>query len=255
MELVLDIDDSNIKGAFFQDNVIKNIFFIPYHMEGLKQKLEGESFEYALISSDNPLREKEIETLFRALNRPYQFLDYSKVKYILNAEEPTAIRHDQIANMYGALFHFPQNDCIVVNIKSAVSFDLISKEGCYLGGALYPSIRKSAEGFPNLQLSDFGGAQPSSPLGKTPLAQMQSGLYWGLLGAIERIVSELRQVAPSTPSSTQVIATGEAIQSGKDSFSSESFLKDLSDLVDLIDPQLPLIGLHEILKELQYGKS
>lgn len=255
MELVLDIDDSTVKGAFFQENIGKNFFAIPYRVEGLKEKLENQPVQQALVSVSNSTIEKEIGVLFQSLHYPYQFLDYSKVKFVLNAEEPESLRHDQVANIYGALFHFPQNDCIVVNLEEVISFDLISKEGCYLGGALYPGVKMTIKSFVEQKLPEVPNPPPSSPLGKMPVMQVQSGTYWGLLGAIERIVSELRQVAPSTPSSTQVIATGEATRLLKGTFSDENFLKDLSDLVDLIDPQLALIGLHEILKELQYGKS
>ncbi len=255
MELVLDIDDSTIKGAFFQENAGRSFFAIPYHMQGLKEKLQNQPVRQALISTSSPSIEKEVVALFKSLSYPYQVLDYSKVKFILNAEEPKNIRHDQIANIYGALFHFPQNDCIVVSVEKIVSFDLIGKEGCYLGGALYPGIKMAINSLVEQKLPNDINFSPTSPLGKTPAAQVQSGIYWGLLGAIERIVSELRQVAPSTPSSTQVIATGEATRFPEGAFSDEKFLKELSDLVDLIDPQLALIGLYEILKELQYGKS
>ncbi len=256
MELVLDIGNFRIKGAFFQEGVVADVFVIPCRMEELKIKLQGRSVERSLISSVNDPTEKEVRALFQSLKMPYQLLDYSKVKVILDVEEPAAVGHDRIANVYGALFRFPQNDCIVVDIGTAVTFDLLTREGRYLGGAIYPGMEIGAKGLAAFtsKLPEVPAIRPSSPLGKTTITHIQSGLYWGLLGAIERLVSELRQAAPN-PTSIKVIATGGATRTGERCPSNDYFLKDLSDLVDLIDPQLTLIGLHEILKEFKHVKS
>lgn len=249
MDLVLDIGNYRIKGAFFQESALVESFALPCRMEELKKKLEGRTFEHTLISSVNDPIEKAVHALFSSLQLPYQLLDFSKVKVILDVEEPEAVGHDRIANVYGALFHFSQNDCIVVDIGTAVTFDLLTRQGHYLGGAIYPGMEIGAKGLAAYtnKLPEVQAVRPPSPLGKTTITHIQSGLYWGLLGAIERIVSELRMTAPN-PSAIKVIATGGAT-------TNQDFVKDLSDLVDLIDPQLTIIGLHEILKEFKYGKS
>jgi type III pantothenate kinase len=82
---------------------------------------------------------------------------------------------------------------------------------------------------------------PESALGKTTVEHIQSGIYFGMLGAIERIVDELRQEHPS-PSSMMVLATGGMTRD-------KELEQDLLDFVDIVDPYLTLIGLKEILKE------
>lgn len=236
MELVLDIGNSRIKGALFEQDAQADFFIISLQVEELKRLLEGRTIQRTLISSVNESAKTEICALLDSLKISYQLLDLSQTKVSFDFDEPAAIKPDQIAHLYGALMRFPQNDCIVVDISKTATFDLITKEGHYLGGAIFsgPEIIKTP---------------PESALGKTIQMQMQSGAYWGVLGAVERIVSELRQTSQH-PSNLKVIATGEALYPTE-----EQFLKELSDLVDLIDPLLKLVGLHEILKELQYGKS
>ena len=131
-----------------------------------------------------------------------------------------------IATLYGALRHFPQNDCLVVSLDHEICFDLVTKEGVYRGGATFPS--------------PYAKQKPLSSIGESLSAQNTIGNYYGTLGAIERIIFEIKQEAEH-PGSVQVLAT-----------SSEPFAEmtqDLQEWVDCIDPHLTLIGLHEIQKE------
>lgn len=244
-----------MKGAFFEGDVLTDFFILPLSAAELKRKIENRKIDRTLISSVNDPIEKEVHALFDSMQVPYQLLDYSKLRLVLDVDEPQAVGHDRIANVYGALFHFPQHDCLIIDIGTAVTFDLATKEGHYLGGAIYPGLAIGSKGLAQYtnKLPEVPIARPESALGKTTVTHIQSGLYWGLLGAIERIISELRQTQNS-PSEIKVIATGGATRKGDRCPSDEHFLEELSDLVDLIDPELTLNGLHEILKELQYGK-
>lgn len=194
MDLVLDIGNFRIKGALFQEDQLKETFRLPLDLATFEQKLKSLSFTNSLVSSVNDPIEKQLRQLFEKLKLPYNLLDYSKVKVILDVEEKEAVGHDRIANVYGALARFPQNDCIVVDIGTAVTFDVVGKEGRYLGGAIYPGMEIGAKGLALYtdKLPEIIPERPSSALGKTTKTHIQSGLYFGLLGAIERITSELR---------------------------------------------------------------
>lgn len=245
MDLVLDIGNFRLKGAIFEEDNLKTPFRIPLDLSILKKGLEGKKFERILISSVNSPFAAQVKILFSELGLPFPLLDFSSVKVNLKVEEPEQVGQDRIANVYGALHHFPQNDCIVVDIGTAVTFDFIGCGGDYLGGAIYPGVdigAKALNAYTDL-LPLVEIERPESPIGKTTKAHLQIGLYWGLLGAIERIIFEMRSVKEN-PSTIQVIATGGGIET-----LGEQFSQDLSDLVDLIDPMLTLVGIHEILKE------
>jgi type III pantothenate kinase len=123
----------------------------------------------------------------------------------------------------------------------------VTKDGKYLGGAIYPGFAISAKGLSGYTqlLPEVHIEKPESAVAKTTMTHIQSGIYWGLLGAIERLVFEMKSINPS-PSSVQVVATGGCTQQDR---TPTNFLDDLGELVDCIDPQLTLVGLHEILKE------
>ncbi len=246
MDLVLDIGNYRLKGAFFDgDQVVESFVTTPEKVQ-LEKALEGKRADQVLISSVNSEAEPMVHEVLAAQGFSFQMLDFSTLKVRLDVEQPEAVGHDRIANVYGALFHFPQNDCIVVDLGTAVTFDYASCDGKYLGGAIYPGIdigaKALAENTEKLPLVNI--AKPPLAVAKTTITHIQCGLYWGLLGAIERITFEMRNIS-SSPSDVKVIATGGLLSR----MDPEEFAKDLSDFVDLIDTRLTLIGIHEIMKE------
>ena len=253
--LVLDIGNFRVKGALFEGDKLVQRWAIschPFSPEQLKGVLKKQRFEQCLISSVNEEVEKQVRQVFKEENLLYIFLNFADVKVKLEVDEPEQLGHDRIANVYGALFRFPRNDCIVVDIGTAVTFDYIGKTGSYLGGTIYPGMELCAKALADYtsKLPLVEMEKPSTPVGKTTKSQIQSGIYYGLLGAIERTISEVRLTNPS-PSSIQVIATGGAtyvLESEEQSWKA-AFVEDLEELVDFIDPHLTLVGLHEILKE------
>ncbi len=254
--LVLEIGNFRIKGAFFSNNKLEDTFYLyvnePFE-QPLKAMLKSRSFDASLIAAVNAPIETQVISFFEKEKLPFLRLKPKEVKVVLDVAEPEALGPDRIANVYGALNRFPQNDCIVVDLGTAVTFDCISKVGHYIGGAIYPGPAIGAKALAEYtdKLPLITPTKPKSPLGKTTETHIQSGLYWGLLGAIERITDELRLIAPS-PSSVKILATGGGtrLDDSSKSPTKMEFVEDLKELVDFIDPHLTLIGLHEILKEL-----
>lgn len=243
MDLVLDIGNYRLKGAIFVEDRLLELFTLPLEPTPLKEKLRLWRLARILVSSVNQTKEKDLLATLPF----YTLLDFSKVKVPLDVDEPQEVGHDRIANVYGALFHFPQNDCIVVDMGTAVTFDYVGCNGHYLGGAIYPGVEIGAKGLAQYtaRLPAVDVEKPETSVGKTTKTHIQSGLYWGLLGAIERITFEIRSQSEN-PSNVKVLATGGLLVKW-----GESFTEDLKELVDLIDPALTLIGLHETMKEMR----
>ena len=245
--LVIDIGNTKIKAGYFKQDTLVEVFSCetqgPFK-EDFVGFLSKSPADEILLSSVSTRGSETVQKILREVNRPFRVLDFSKLKLKLDVDEKEQLGHDRIANAYGALHRFPQYDCIIVDIGTGVTFDLVTKEGCYKGGAIYPGMEISARSLAEYtdRLPLVSVQKPPSPLAKTTETHIQSGIYYGLLGAIERIVFELRQLGP-LPISVQVLATGGALQT-------DALISDVQELVDVIDPHLTLIGLHEILKEL-----
>ena len=246
MDVVLNIGNFRIKGAFFDGSRLKDFFSIPLEIETLKRILSGYQIDEILISSVNTPIEKKVVSLLETLHLKFSLLDYSTLKVKLEVDEPQQLGHDRIANVYGALFHFPQNDCIVVDLGTAVTFDYIGCNGSYLGGAIYPGVDIGAQALADYtdRLPLVEVEKPPYPIAKTTKTHIQSGLYWGLIRSGRENYFQMRQ-SSSSPSDVKIIGTGGLLSKT----GGESFTQDLTDIVDIIDPVLTLIGLHEIMKE------
>lgn len=120
--------------------------------------------------------------------------------------DPSAVGADRIANAIAAraLYGTP---AIVVDLGTATTFDCISRQGAYLGGAIAPGVSTSAEELfrraarlPRVELR-----RPARALGRTTEESLQAGVLWGAAGQVDALVRRLALEMKGTP---VVIATG-----------------------------------------------
>ena len=118
----------------------------------------------------------------------------------------SAVGADRIANAIAARA-FYGTPAIVVDLGTATTFDCISRDGAYLGGAISPGVGTSAEELfrraarlPRVELR-----RPARALGRTTEESLQSGVLWGQAGQIDAMVERLALEMRGTP---LVIATG-----------------------------------------------
>jgi type III pantothenate kinase len=121
-------------------------------------------------------------------------------------DNPAEVGADRIVNSVAAL-HKYGGPCVIVDLGTAITFDAISAKAEYLGGIISAGIGISVEALfsrtARLPLVDF--RKPASVIGTNTVASMQSGLYYGAVGAIDGMVERLKaELGPET----QVIATG-----------------------------------------------
>ncbi|MFI5273545.1 MAG: type III pantothenate kinase [Ktedonobacterales bacterium] len=87
---------------------------------------------------------------------------------------------------------------IVIQFGTATSFDCVSAEGDFLGGAIAPGLGISAEALARVasQLYQVELAPPPAALGKNTIQSMQSGIVFGHVGLVEGLVARLRRELP-----------------------------------------------------------
>jgi type III pantothenate kinase len=146
-------------------------------------------------------------------------------------DAPREVGADRIVNAVAAFAEYG-GPCIVVDFGTATTFDAISAQGEYLGGAICPGIGISAEALfqraaklPRVEIT-----RPKAVVGKTTVHSMQSGLFYGYLALVEGLVARMRNELGGSP---KVIATGGLA----------NLLLAGSSIVDRVDPLLTLTGL------------
>jgi type III pantothenate kinase len=121
---------------------------------------------------------------------------------------------------------------IVIDLGTAITFDVISADAAYLGGLIYPGIGISLSGLfaKTALLPQVNFEQPSKLIGTTTVGSIQSGLYYGTMGMVDGLIERLAGELGGQP---QVIATG----------GQAPLIRAGSRLVQHLDEDLTLKGL------------
>ncbi|MDP4200134.1 MAG: type III pantothenate kinase [Bacteroidota bacterium] len=96
--------------------------------------------------------------------------------------------------LFGEREHRP---CIVIDLGTATTYDCITSDGVFLGGAIAPGLELSAEALAQRasQLPSIALSFPDNVIGQTTVESMQSGVLFGGVAAIEGMIERLRQAA------------------------------------------------------------
>ena len=156
-----------------------------------------------------------------------------KIKYA----NPREIGADRIAGAIGAVHAAGSSggakNLIVVDMGTATTVDVITKNNEYLGGAILPgaamSVHALSEG--TAQLPSVEVVQPKNVCGSSTIEAIQSGVFYGQAGAVRELVSKMEE---------SVFGGERAFVIGTGGFS-RSF--ESAGLFDLVLPDLVLQGL------------
>jgi len=124
----------------------------------------------------------------------------------IRLENPRELGADRLVNAVAAWARF-RSACIVVDFGTAITYDVVSGEGEYLGGIISPGIEISLEALAQraAKLWEIELGEPRSLIGKTTADAVRSGIVYGFAGQVDGIVGRLRdELGFEAP----VIATG-----------------------------------------------
>jgi type III pantothenate kinase len=148
-------------------------------------------------------------------------------------QNPQEVGADRIANAIAGTHLFPDQDLLIIDLGTATTVCAIGKGNHYKGGVILPGLRMSMQALES-GASKLGAVEilhPDQALGRTTTSSIQSGLYFGSLGALKEVIKRVsdEEFGGKQP---RVLATG--------GFAS---LFEPAGLFDLILPDLVLQGL------------
>jgi type III pantothenate kinase len=121
-------------------------------------------------------------------------------------ENPLEVGADRITASIAAFERFG-GPVIVLDFGTATTFDAVSAQGEYLGGAIAPGIQIAAEALylKTARLPRIEIRKPKRAIGRTTVSSMQSGLYFGYVGLVTNTIGEIRKELGGP---VRVVATG-----------------------------------------------
>jgi type III pantothenate kinase len=149
----------------------------------------------------------------------------------IRVTNPAEVGADRLLNTLAAHQQFG-GPLIIVDFGTATTFDVVDKDGAYLGGVICPGINLSLEALHQAaaQLPRIGIARPQAVIGRQTVPAMQSGVYWGYVAMVEGLVARIKAEYGGP---MKVVATG-----GLAPLVAEGTM-----MIEQIEPDLTLDGL------------
>lgn len=146
-------------------------------------------------------------------------------------DNPKEVGVDRLVNAVSAVRRYGA-PLIIIDIGTAMTFDVIDKEGAYLGGAIFPGIKVAMEALfqKASKLPRVDIVRPDKAIGTNTVMSMQSGAVRGYAGAIQGIVGEMQE---EMGCKCNVVATG----------GMGRMMAQYCDIITHVDANLTLEGL------------
>jgi len=184
-------------------------------------------FNYSLING--------CEKYFKI--KPFLLKVGTKIGLKINYKNPVEVGADRIATSIAGITRYPGKNLIIVDMGTAITFDTVTKDKEYLGGAIVPGLRiamssleeKTAK-LPKVEIRKTGIV-----CGRSTVESIQSGLYFGTLGTLKEITSGI--TAECFDTKPIIIGTG----------GFASLFKDAG-IFDAIYPNLVLEGINKAME-------
>jgi type III pantothenate kinase len=153
----------------------------------------------------------------------------------IRMDNPREVGADRLVNAVAA-YERVGGPCVVVDFGTAITYDVVSAAGEYLGGIITPgaeisidALYERAAKLPKVEL-----AEPRSLIGKSTVDAIRSGIVFGFAGQVDGIVGRLREeLGPET----HVLATGGL---------ASALVPAVRQTIDQVDDLLTLTGLRLI---------
>lgn len=208
MHLVVDIGNSNVVCGIYNGTewlhnwrweTIKNEQIKMYYQKRLihnllENKIDIPSITHVSVSSVvpqiNDTIEKLLDELFTVKSIFIQHNTHPNL--VISTDNPIEMGTDLIANAVAAIDK-SQDDTIVVDFGTALTFTVVTKQLEILGVAIAPGLftaLKSLHGG-TAQLPEVNAALPKSVIGKNTTHAIQAGIFRGYIGLVKEIISEI----------------------------------------------------------------
>ena len=221
MLLVIDVGNTTTVFGVFHDKELKGQWHLSTRKDSTSDEIgilmmqlmsagdiQKEQITGIIISSVVP----SLNCTLRSMSREFFFLEPYFVQpgleeYIpITYEKPDEVGADRIVNAVAARYLYG-TPAIIIDFGTAITFCVLSADGRYLGGCIFPGIQISASAL-------FKAAEKLVPvkieesaliIGKSTKEAIQSGFYWGFSAMVEGMVSKIAEQLSDSP---KVIATG-----------------------------------------------
>jgi type III pantothenate kinase len=234
MNAAIDIGNTRCKIGFFEnDSLIKLKTSVAF--EAIVDALKEEEVSEVIVSSVG----KDVNNLEKKLSEKYKIVKLTHLlplPIFLDYISTDTLGTDRIAAVAGAFHLYRGKNCLVIDVGSCITYDIITSDGYYKGGAISPGVEmklKSMHTF-TARLPLIEHPEWVDLPGKDTKTSMTNGVLHGTLAEIEGMIDRFSGLLPDL----QVIMCGGGSNFFESNIKHHIFVRS----------ELVLIGLNSILR-------
>lgn len=197
MKLIADIGNTLIKCAFFDASELVYQFSLPVE----------EASKLPEILKDCPVPSSCFYSSVRELPEFFlmclpQFIDLKQLDHLtplpfkINYSTPETLGRDRIAVVAAAYQRFPNQNVLIIDMGTCITYDFLSNDNIYHGGGISPGIQLRFKA-----MHQFTGKLPLAPMvenpplvGNSTLACLQSGVMHGIQAELEGTIHKYSEI-------------------------------------------------------------
>ena len=237
MNLVLDVGNSLLKIALFEKSeLIQKFKFSENYKRNIEDIISNYKVTHSIISNVGRIDDSIINILKESTNL-LLVSNQLKIPFKNLYKSKNTLGQDRLALVSAAAFNFPNENVLIVDVGSCITYDFKNNNNEYLGGGISPGISmrfKSLNIFTsNLPLIDFDSIYQL--IGNNTKNSITSGVVNGTISEINGIIQQYREEFKNI----RIILTG-----GDSNF----LLKRIKNTI-FADRNFLLIGLNKLLED------
>ena len=246
MNLVIDFGNTRAKVAKVEQGEIVAVEAFGYDQEAKIEAfiMQDNAYDGIILASVVDIESQPLKNIIASLPQKPLILSHQTPIPIENSyKSPETLGLDRLAAAVGAYNNYPNCNVLVIDIGTAITYDLLSSSGIYLGGNISPGI--------NLRLKALNAYTSKLPLveanfdsalfGTNTIEAIQSGTYQGIVAEIDGIITKIMTIYPNL---TVILTGGDA----------NNFAKNLKNAI-FVNFNIVIEGLNSILEYNQNAKN
>ena len=196
MILAIDIGNTRIKGAVFEDaNILEAFVFLKIELQKSIQNIleTRKNITHLVIASVSDIQKQSFSTFENAVN--IHFISQNDTFPFVNCyETPKTLGIDRLVLATGATLQFPEQNRLVIDAGTCVTYDFIDKNNNYLGGAISPGLKLRYEALHHFtaKLPLLSLENPKHLIGNSTAESIHSGVVNGLVFEIDGIINQYK---------------------------------------------------------------
>ena len=197
MNLIVDVGNTYVKFAVFKsgDLIYKRNFKLNEFKEQYQTlKNDFPELKKAIISSVGHLSKDQIELIAKDLN-VIKLSTELKFPFKNSYSTPKTLGVDRIALVCSSVNQFPNKNVLIIDAGTCITYDFITKDNEYLGGAISPGLRLRYKSLNNLtaNLPLLETKLPTKRVGDSTESSIHSGVVNGVIIEINGIMDQYQQ--------------------------------------------------------------